>query len=139
MDGILSFFSLLVANTLGYSASGPFQRASDRRLLTKGQVRCELAAAEGRVLNIGTEWSGGVCHLSPGHLRFIPQIGIVGEREIDVLSISRSGPPAGTRFTGDRECVTVTTAEGELYWAIPESIAEQVIEKVVPKPTNASP
>jgi hypothetical protein len=109
--------------------------AKDRRLLAEGRARCAIRAVRGRTLNIGTEWSGGLCSISPGHLEFEPTIGIVGDRRIDVVGLS----PSDTRLDVDvnlRAGQTVTylirTEVGDLYWALPRGIAERATALVVP-------
>lgn len=73
----MSFLGMLLAELLGGLLGSIFARTFDgdtnSRLLDDNQVRCGIRALKGRVHNIGTEWSGGTAHLSPGHLRFVPR------------------------------------------------------------------
>jgi hypothetical protein len=62
-------------------------KRTDWRLISQHKVRCAIRAVNGRVPNIGTEWSTGIGEVSRGHLRFVPSIGIVGDREIDVMHL----------------------------------------------------
>jgi hypothetical protein len=65
----VELLAMMFADILGSAAWGATQRASERRALAKNRVNCELRAVEGRVLNIGTEWSIGSGVLSRGHVR----------------------------------------------------------------------
>ena len=113
----------------------PKGRGTDRRLIGQGKVRCGIRASGGRVLDIGTEWSTGVCEVTPGHLRFLPSAGIVGDREIDVLGLRL--PEERLHETvvvpwGESTDVVISTEAGELYWVIPEHIADEVIARLSP-------
>jgi hypothetical protein len=121
---ILGFFGDLALDLVPWGADG----RRDRRLLREGRARCGIRAASGRVLDIGTEWSVGICTISTGRVDFAPRIGIVGDRDIEVLEVLDSDVDS----VGDLELglgPTVTyvlrTPKGDLYWALPDHIAEQ--------------
>jgi hypothetical protein len=106
------------------------ESARDRRLLAEGRARCGIRAVRGRTLDIGTEWSAGICSISPGHLGFEPTIGIVGDRAIDVVGVSPSDvKPEHAANLGAGQTVTfvLRTDVGDLYWALPVGIAERAI------------
>lgn len=112
-------------------------RRRDRKRLLEGEVRCSIRAIERRVLNIGTNWSGGVAHIEPGVLRFSPSVGIVGDRVVPVHSIRRApspnalaagGAPLGGASGGVGTRFMVTTTGGELLVSFPTIVADQVAE-----------
>ena len=118
----------------GFSIISAAERRTDRRLLGEGKVRCAIRAVEGRVLNIGTELSGGIATLSPGRIHFEPRIGIVGDRRIDVLDIAPA-PAGGVSYglaAGPARVFIVTVAKGELLWIVPAAIADDVVALVRP-------
>lgn len=119
--------SLLTSLIPGLQMEG---RGTDRRLLKADSVRCGIRATSGRVLNIGTEWSSGVCVISPSRLAFTPSMGIVGDREIEVLALRRAekAVPITTPWVG--LTLIITTAQGELYLSIPEHVAEEVLARL---------
>ena len=113
----------------------PKGRSTDRRLIGEGKVRSGIRASEGRVLNIGTEWSTGICEISPGHLRFVPSMGIVGDREIEVISLRLTQVRPYDEVVvpwGESTDLVITTESGELYWVVPEHIADEVIARLSP-------
>lgn len=92
-----------------------------------------IRAVEGRVENIGTEWSAGVAEIAPGHIRFSPRMGIVGTRDIAVVDIRR-----GTLAMKDvpvpltpSQVLIVTTAAGALYWQVPIELVDRIIERIL--------
>jgi hypothetical protein len=104
------------------------ERRRDRRLLAENRARCAIRAVRGRVLNIGTEWSAGICSISRRHLQFHPTIGIVGDRKIDVVSLALSEiDPDEVVYLGLGQTLTylIRTEAGDLYWALPDRIAER--------------
>jgi len=110
-------------------------RGTDRRLLAQRKVRSSIRAVEGRVLNIGTEWSTGVCEIGKGRLRFVPSMGIVGDREIEVIGLRLRDDWSHELVVapwGESTELIVSTEAGELYWAIPEHIADDVVERLSP-------
>ena len=112
------------------------ERRNDRRRLLDGEVRCALRAVRGRVLNIGTEWSVGIAGISPGMLHFTPAIGIVGTREVRVVSIrdrDQSVSPNWHEYVvGEWLDFIVTTAAGELVVRFPLEVADAAIEVLRP-------
>lgn len=127
LDAIGSFLMHLLPERVGNGSR------SDRRLLAEDKVRCGIRASEGRVLNIGTEWSTGSCEFGPGHLRFLPSMGIVGEREIEVISLRlMDGRPYEEVVApwGESTYLVITTEAGDLDWVLPEHIADEVIARV---------
>lgn len=122
----------------GFSIMSAAERRTDRRLLGEGKVRCAIRAVEGRVLNIGTEPSGGIATLSPGRIHFEPRVGIVGDRRIDVLQVVPA-PPGGVSYglaAGPARVFIVTVAKGELLWIVPAAIADDVVALVRPASTD---
>lgn len=128
---IIDFLALGFAQFLGGLAgeriSRRAQRAQDRKGLTLNRIRCGIRAVEGRVHNIGTEWSSGWCEVGGGHIRFVPTMGIVGERDIDVISL---GDVEGDVSNSWHHAETLnyfrlTTASGALYWAVPPVLADE--------------
>ncbi len=112
------------------------QRRNDRKRFLEGEVRCGIRAVKGRVLNIGTEWSVGVAQISPGMLHFTPAIGIVGTREVRVLSIrdrdDSIGPSEHEYSVGEWLDFVVTTAAGELVVRFPLEVADAAAEVISP-------
>lgn len=134
--GELLFFLLapIPFDWAGLSIVGAAERRTDRRLLGDGKVRCAIRAVEGRVLNIGTEVSGGTATLSPGRIHFEPRVGIVGDRRIDVVRIVPA-PAGGVSYGlagGPARAFIVTVAKGDLLWIVPAAIADDVVALVRP-------
>lgn len=111
-------------------------RRRDLKRLLAGEVRCSMRAIDRRVLNIGTNWSGGIAHIERGRLRFSPSVGIVGERVVPVHSIRRApspnalaagGAPLGGASGGIGTRFIVTTTGGELLVSFPTVVAENVV------------
>jgi hypothetical protein len=78
------------------------------------------------VVDIGTEWSMGICTISTGRIEFMPRIGIVGDRTIDVLEVLDHDSGALTSPDlefGSSITYVVRTAAGDLYWTLPDRIA----------------
>lgn len=133
---LLQFFVdlfLMVLATLPWSAK------ADRRAIEKGRVHSGIRAVEGRVLNIGTEWSTGICEVTPRHLHFVPRMGIVGIRNIPVESVRTADLGAREGVELDSRPSTtlrVTTEAGDLYWQIPVRVVDEVLSQleVQPKP-----
>jgi hypothetical protein len=104
---------------------------SDRRSLPKnGIVRCMVRAVEGRVHNIGTEWSVGSARVRMGHIRFSPSRGIVGARSIYIDSIKNEtvatiGPRDFGAFEGST--VVIVTPKGELCVGFPPAVFNEVL------------
>ena len=103
-------------------------RRHDRRLLRGGRARCGIRSVTGRVLDVGTEWSTGICTISTGRIRFTPRVGIVGDRDIEVLEV------LGSDVVPDRDMdlggiptatYVIRTAHGDLLWVLPAHVAEQ--------------
>jgi hypothetical protein len=106
-------------------------RRDDRRAIERHQARSGLRSVQGRVLNIGTEWSTGRCEITPGHLRFIPNMGIVGPREIDVLAVEQSDADFERVVAlASRPSTTLLlrTAAGDLYWQVLIRVVDEAIE-----------
>lgn len=117
----------VVAGFLGIVAPAALERGRDRRMLTEGRARCGIRAVEGRVHDIGTEWSRGVCTITPGRIRFTPSVGIVGDRDVRVVRIENARERTVDTLTLDLDDMVVfriTTDRGDLYWALPPVIAE---------------
>lgn len=126
----------VLAALLTPDASRLLGRIRDRRLLRADRARCEIHALSGRVLDIGTEPSAGTCTVRPGLIVFSPEIGIVGDRGIPVLAISRiaaSGLRLGrSHFTEFH----VTTTEGVLVWHLSEYAAPAFVRRLgFPEPS----
>lgn len=128
---LLQIFVQIPLDVIGGGIRGAAAGRKDRRLLSDGQVRCGIRASTGRVLNIGTEWSVGTATISAGRVHFVPRMGIVGDRTIDVLGLSHAEMEAIIGLEGFR-AVTLTTAKGDLRWAIPAAIADEVVALVRP-------
>jgi len=110
-------------------------RRNDLKRFREGEVRCSIRAIDRRVLNIGTEWSGGVAHFEPWMMRFSPSIGIVGDRVVPVHSTRKAptpnalalgGTPHGGASGGVGTAFIVTTTGGELLVNFPTVVAEKV-------------
>lgn len=134
---MLDFLASLFADNAGAVAGGRLARriqtAGDKRRLAGGETRSAIRAVAGRVNNIGTEWSEGIAELGRGHIRFVPRIGIVGDRELRVISITPTeAPDLQTPTLGAYVYYLLATEHGELYWAIPEKFADEIIAVVVP-------
>ncbi|QYH35212.1 hypothetical protein FFT87_04165 [Salinibacterium sp. M195] len=96
---------------------------------------CALRAIDGRVLNIGTEWSNGVCEITDHHLKFVPTMGIVGERRIPVLNLTpiAEEPHFGTTPAwADSAHFVLSTHDGDLAWAFPKYIANDIVARLLP-------
>jgi len=102
----------------------------DRRGLYAARARFVVRAVDGRVNNMGTDWSRGVAYLSAGRLHFEPKSGIVGSRQIDVLAMRADVPPvpADEGF----EYFRLTTPEGELFGGFPAKLAVDVRALLLP-------
>jgi hypothetical protein len=126
--GLLGQFAF---EAVGTAIVNSGQKSSDRRSFLKtGTVRCAVRAVEGRVLNIGTEWSLGSARLRAGHLTFTPTVGIVGDRSIDVVTIKREtiaklNPRDIGTFEGTS--VIVVTPKGELCVGFPPAVFDDVL------------
>ncbi len=133
LDLLASLFADMAAAMAGGSIARRIQTVEDKRRVTGGQTRSAIRAVTGRVNNIGTEWSEGVAEFGPGHIRFVPRIGIVGDRELRVISLK---PTQATDLEvpnpGAYAYYLFATEHGELYWAIPEKFADEIIAAVVP-------
>lgn len=135
MSVLAEILGWLVLEILFGSITGRRSSRAAKRLFEKqGHVSCSIRAVEGRVLNIGTEWSGGVAELTPGHMRFVPRVGIVGDREIDVLDIHRGNlamreVPVSTSPT---QVLLVSTSAGKLYWLVPIDMVDQIADRLRP-------
>lgn len=108
-------------------------KTKDRRQIAAGRARCAIRAVDARVVGISHEWSGGTCELSPGRIRFSPKIGIVGDREIDVVAVLPADLPASKRpllAPGNAVVHVVRTSAGDLYWAVPEHVAAPALRIV---------
>lgn len=120
----------LIGDVVGGSIAGRVERRKDRRLLAQGKVKCGIRAVKDRVHNIGTEWSVGIALPSAGHFRFIPEIGIVGNREIDVVDLHVAGDEPRLNTISPSTTLRLTTAKGDLYWAIPTAHVDEIVELV---------
>jgi hypothetical protein len=110
-------------------------RGTDRRLLSESRVHSTLSAETGGVLNMVTEGSTGLCEVSPGHLRFIPRIGIVGNREIDVVGLRSADAVSAAEVMVDWDIsrnLAISTMSGELLWIVPDYVADEVIARLTP-------
>lgn len=123
------FFWWLVPNEI--------ERRNDRKRFLAGEVRCALRAVRGRVLNVPTEWSAGLAVISPGVLLFAPSIGIVGTREVRVLSIrdrdSSVSPRKNEYLIGEWLDFIVTTTAGELIVRFPLEVGDAAAEALNPQ------
>lgn len=120
----------LVANVL---VNMPWNTGAreDRRAIVNREVRSGLRAVRGRVLNIGSEWSTGRCEVTPGHLEFVPSMGIVGARSIDVLAVAHADENFERMVILESHPTTtllITTAVGDLYWQVPSGVVDDAIE-----------
>lgn len=118
----LSFFWWLIPDEI--------ERRRDRKLLARGEVRCWLRAVEGRVLNIGTEFSVGTAVLDRGMLHFTPTVGIVGDRRIVVTEILESPSTPWKQSIGSivlGPTIVVATTGGELFVQFPHEVAADAI------------
>lgn len=105
----------------------------DRRRIAQGLVRCAVRAGHGRVSNIGTEWSVGTGTLTPGLLRFEPQLGVVGVRKIPVHRIRGIGTVPVEHVVvpwEDSAHLEVDTGAGELHLIVPAQVAGDVVERL---------
>lgn len=128
---LLQIFVQIPLDLIGGGIRGAAAGRNDRRLLSDGQVRCGIRASTGRVLNIGTEWSVGTASVSEGRVHFVPRMGIVGDRTIDVLDLSPCETEPIVGLEGFR-AFTLATAKGDLRWAIPPGVADDVVALVRP-------
>jgi hypothetical protein len=79
------------------------------------------------VADIGTEWSVGTCVISTGRILFTPRIGIVGDRDIEVLEILSGDADLHEEVDlafGDILTYVIHTSTGDLLWALPGHVAE---------------
>jgi hypothetical protein len=103
-------------------------RRRDRRLLREGRARCGIRSVKGRVADIGTEWSVGTCEISTGRIRFTPRIGIVGDRDIEVLEVLSAEADLHEMSDlgiGDTLTYVIRTSAGTLLWTLPGHVAER--------------
>lgn len=127
---IADFFGGLMATGAADTVGERVRSGRDRRRLDESRVRSGLRSVEGRVLNIGTEWSEGIAEISPGRLRFIPRTGIVGDREITITGLALEG--AAPRLLEGLTVLRITTPSGDLLWAVPDKLVDDIAELVVP-------
>lgn len=132
VGGIIGGLLFGAADAAGGSVAERHERRKDRRLLAEGKVKCGIRAVKDRVHNIGTEWSVGIALPSAGHFRFIPEIGIVGNREIDVVDLHVAGDEPRLNTISPSTTLRLTTAKGDLYWAIPTAHVDEIVELVRP-------
>lgn len=136
MTFLLGLIFDLLFGWLWWLIPDEIQRRNDRKRFLEGEVRCGIRAVTGRVLNIGTEWSVGVAQISPGMLFFTPAIGIVGTREVRVLSIRDRDNSIGLSKheypVGDWLDFVVTTAAGELVVRFPLEVGDAAAEVLSP-------
>jgi hypothetical protein len=137
IDFLLLFFANMVGDSLGGSFHQRLQRASDRRRPVADGVRSSIRALEGRVLNIGTEWSMGTSELSPRHVKFIPKVGIVGNREIDIVDLKALAPVEDQLDLNEFAYFLITTPKGHLHWGVPRIHADAVIAVVLSEAPNS--
>jgi hypothetical protein len=132
---LANLFGLLFLDILfGSITSRRSSNAAKRLFAKQGHVSSSIRAVEGRVVDIGTEWSVGVAEVRPGHLSFVPRIGIVGNREIDVLdlhvgSLSMKDVPVSA---SPAQVVVVTTPCGKLYWLVPIDLVDEIVDRLHP-------
>lgn len=125
---IADFFGGLLATVIGGAVHEGVRSGGDRRRLAASRVRSGLRAVEGRVLNVGTEWSEGITEISPKHLTFIPRMGIVGNREIEVTGLAFEAE--APRLLEGLVVFRLTTPAGDLLWAVPDKLADDIAELV---------
>lgn len=133
MSVILEMLGMLIGATVFGKPVN--DRGRDRRLLAENKVRCAIRAADARVLNIGTEWSIGVCEITNRHLKFVPSIGIVGDRDIPVYELQPcpDGPSFGVNVPwGTSAHFVISTQGGDLAWAFPEYITDDILNLLLP-------
>lgn len=120
MSLLLDLLGYIIGGAIVEGAGKSSRKGRARRLATAGELRCGLRAIEGRVYNMGTEWSTGKAIVTAGHLSFVPSMGIVGDRQIDVSAIGPSSRPSfgqGYVFEGALVCL-LDTPKGQLEWAV---------------------
>ncbi|MEL0625851.1 hypothetical protein V6245_02700 [Salinibacterium amurskyense] len=135
MSALLEFLVLLFAAWLPVNPMN--HRARDRRLLEAQKVMCAIRALDGRVLNIGTEWSFGVSEIAERQLKFSPTTGIVGNRTVPVLSVNPiDGDPrfGTTPAWADSAHFAVSTGAGDLVLAFPKYLTSEVFALLFPEP-----
>lgn len=101
-------------------------RRRDLKGYLEGEVRCSIRSVDRRVLNIGTEWSGGVAQFKLGMLSFSPSVGIVGDRVVPVQSIRPGPTPNALAYDVRGMFFTIVTTGGELRVRFPTVVAEKV-------------
>jgi len=119
----MSFVIQLLAELVGWGIfdgmRARFAKSAAQKVTATHRVRCGLRAAEGRVYDIGTEWSTGWASVSAGRLEFSPSVGIVGDRSIEITAVRRESVPAGLLENSDRALVwQLVTPRGVLHWAV---------------------
>ncbi len=135
-DMIGDLLASVLGGLLAPDANGLLEWIRDRRLLRADKARCEIHALSGRVLDIGTEPSAGTCTVRPGLILFSPEFGIVGDREIPVLAISRV-PTSVWRLGRSRFTeFHVMTTDGVLVWHLSEYAAPAFVTRLgFPQPS----
>ena len=93
-------FEMIAEGSLGALHGGLSRRAAAEALKAQ-KIRCGLRAPSGRVHGIGPEWSVGIATLRSGSLSFAPSVGVVGDRQIEVLAVEqiRSQTPPSRSVT----------------------------------------
>ncbi|MBH0098094.1 hypothetical protein I6E68_02940 [Salinibacterium sp. NSLL150] len=138
MSALFEFLVMVFAALIPWDPTN--HRARDRRLFDANKVACAIRALDGRVLNIGTEWSVGVCEIADGRLTFVPELGIVGDRTIPVLSATavagepEFGVPAAW---ADSAHFVISTRDGDLFWAFPKHLSSEVLALLFPERQRA--
>lgn len=120
LSALFELVGYLVAEAVGAAVSEAWLESRHRRRFSDGKVGSDLRSAQGRVYNIGTEWSAGIATVTAGHISFEPSLGIVGKREIN---IDRAGTARRARErrnpTKPHDTIVVlVTPKGELEWSL---------------------
>lgn len=128
----------ILSDVFWWLVPNEIERRNDRKRFLEGEVRCALRAVKGRVLNVPTEWSAGLAVISPGVLNFTPSIGIVGTREVRVVSIrdrdASIAPRKNEYMVGDWLDFIVTTAAGDLIVRFPLEVGDAAAEVLSSSP-----
>lgn len=126
----------ILSDVFWWLVPNEIERRNDRKRFLDGEVRCALRAVKGRVLNVPTEWSAGLAVISPGVLHFTPSIGIVGTRELRVVSIrdrdASISPGKNEYLIGGWLDFIVTTAAGELIVRFALEVGDAAAEVLHP-------
>jgi hypothetical protein len=110
----------LVGSIFGEGVLSAVGERVSKRPFHNGVIRCGLRAAEGRVYDMGTEWSTGLATITHARISFEPSTGVVGKRDIDVdlVATAEFAISGRDRSNPNSTVLLLVTPKGNLEWSI---------------------